>query len=1130
MDESNLFVLVSNLIRQAIENPSEYLSSLPDNLPALGDALDDLDDTAEAVAQAADLGAWLDRASQWQAQLETVAQEAFANAPNAVNELIVRFLQVNFPRTAASLLIAGVITTENDNSVNPPVVRSRMDWLKLRDFILDPETLINEQTWEDLFADIGHPHSGRLLSVLMGLLIMAPRTILALSRGELKFLGTDSPPVRGDQALPWSQFRNASSDWFSLTFPFGDPTVAEPNPETLFNVQSGLEPDFSGTLAIRANRKNIGSRVVTDFEMWFALAVDQDRWQLDLGDDWHLRIEPGITSGFGRDGAADEWHGAFSPFNVESPLLPADPADPVKISIGRERPDNQPDIMLGPPYDTRIVIRDLEFYIKLREVTPQFEIGAKIEGFSLVLAPRFFRTFGQPSSTFREGIRFGVDLDIAYGIGRGLTLNLFSDLEFVLFLDWTILGGDSDDDNFSLKLHTIRFVAELLATEDSFETRVNITTHISGRIGPVTLVIDGMGAWLGWVPSEDPRWIGFIPPTGAGLSIEVGPVIGGGFLDWRGGATERYAGLAYVKIKNYEIKAYGVHEKTTEGKTAVVVVMGVTFNPGIPLAYGFVINGFGGIVAINRRLDTDALRERLTSGAVGNVLFAPDPVRNAPIILGDLEALFPATDNVHVAGPTMRISWASFIHFDIGLLFEIATGTSFDDTRLNKVVLLGSAHCKLETSDFVVVDIQLDISGFIDTVKEVIEFDAALVRSSIYEIFTLTGDSAFRTSWGENKYTMLTMGGFHPRFNPEPAQFPEMARLGLAYDSDDDDIWFRFEFYFAITSNTVQTGGLIEVGLSKGLTAKGWISIDALIQFDPFAFEVQFAAGFRVSISSITLSGVKIVGIISGPGPVRISGSFCIELFFFDICWEDSFTLGSIAPPAIRGTNSSLIQALEPELYNTNNLTSTPSNENLIIVNDSLNTTQGIRVISPVGQLTWSQRRARLEVILSRLDGSPLGNGPQGVAATSPFQSGKVIDYFAPGQARDLTASEALHIAAFEEGISGINLGFDSEYGRAIGRNVDVHQFVLPKTIHVTLAAFRFPALVLESCQGRTATVQDFNLKPAIFDTLTEVWEIRNTQGEVVLKNLAKSDAFARADLSHETILPADDIVQLRVK
>ena len=86
-------------------------------------------------------------------------------------------------------------------------------------------------------------------------------------------------------------------------------------------------------------------------------------------------------------------------------------------------------------------------------------------------------------------------------------------------------------------------------------------------------------------------------------------------------------------------------------------MVGTSFRPGIPIGYGIIWIGIGGIIGIDRRADTDALRERLTSGAVGNILFAEDPVRNAPMLLGDLAALFPAKPGYHVFGLTVQLGW-----------------------------------------------------------------------------------------------------------------------------------------------------------------------------------------------------------------------------------------------------------------------------------------------------------------------------------------------------------------------------------------------------------------------------------------------------------------------------------------
>ena len=88
-----------------------------------------------------------------------------------------------------------------------------------------------------------------------------------------------------------------------------------------------------------------------------------------------------------------------------------------------------------------------------------------------------------------------------------------------------------------------------------------------------------------------------------------------------------------------------------------MLVIGTSFRPGRALGYGIFWIGVGGIIGIDRRADTDALRERLTAGAVGNILFADDPVRNAPVLLGDLAALFPPKADYHVFGLTVQLGW-----------------------------------------------------------------------------------------------------------------------------------------------------------------------------------------------------------------------------------------------------------------------------------------------------------------------------------------------------------------------------------------------------------------------------------------------------------------------------------------
>jgi len=1113
MDPKDLFAAVADAVGQALDDASRQLPRITGTDAAVQTARDAFDSATQAIADAADIDAWVPVANAWMASLENLAQAAFTAATDALDQLLVRVLFSQFPRTAATLVTVGVITAETDTAGN---TSWDIDWPALQDFFLDPETLINEQTWEDLFADLGHPHSGRLPAVLAAMILLAPRTILALHRNQLGVDGLPNPPIySGDNASAWAQYRDGSSEWLSFTLPFGDPLAVSPNPPGAMHWQADLAPDMSATLAFRSARRAQGLDTVTDFEAWLALGLDADVWKHELGNHWFIQVEPGLGAGFGKDGVADQWHGAFAPLQVNNPLLPSDPSDPITVSVGREVPGGRPDLIFGPPYDTHFAIEDLGAWVKFREATPVFEIGFDIEGMRAVLAPRWWRDFGQPSDLWREGVRFDLSMAFSYGVGVGVTLNLTSGLEIVWNVNWKT-GGDG----WELKLHSIRLVVELQADEDGIQARAKLLLHVSGQIGPVGIVVDGPGFWLGWwpAPAPDPGWriadwFGLLPPTGAGLSVEIGPVIGGGFVDWKGGDNDKYAGLLYLKIYAIEVTAFGIHERTEGGRTSFVAVLGARFSPGIALGWGFAITGFGGLVGINRRIDTDALRFRLSVGAVGNVLFAPDPVKNAPIILGDLDALFPAADQVHVGGPTMRISWIELVHFDIGLFFEIAVGAGvYGTTGLTKVLLLGSAHCRLGPEDFRLIDIQLDIVGFYDRVEGVVEFDASLVSSKILYYFVLTGDTAFRLSWGHHTYAMFTLGGFHPAFDPAPAQFPELARLGIAYDYElGFKIWFRKEFYFAITTNSLQMGGLTEVGIRAGpVNAVGWLAYDVLIQFKPFWFTASISAGFRVRFKAITLCGVRVTGTLSGPGPITIAAEFCIEILFFDICWSDSFDIGAAVTQAVE-TVASLLLALVPELGLARNLAAVGAVDNLATSSAAL-TAGDMAVVSPVGGLAWSQRVAPMDTLLDRFAGDPLQGGPQAVTVSSPQSSGVVVkDLFSPGSFASLSGAEALNRPAFERLPAGVELGFAGAESALVARNVSVKTFILPKNNPLLVFALTFPTLVTGAAELRRAAPGVFVRKDPQLAMGDEGWTLHDGAGGVVGTGLSATDAHQRA-------------------
>jgi hypothetical protein len=176
-----------------------------------------------------------------------------------------------------------------------------------------------------------------------------------------------------------------------------------------------------------------------------------------------------------------------------------------------------------------------------------------------------------------------------------------------------------------------------------------------------------------------------------------------------------------------------------------------------------------------------------------------------------------------------------------------------------------------------------------------------LVDSHLMGMLDLTGGAAFRLCAGAQPYSVLTLGGFHPAYNPEPLTFPaSLTRIAMVHGSPRDELYLRFEGYFAVTSNTLQFGAAVEALLQADrFVIHGTLVFDALIQFVPFHFQFDIRAAVDVSYSGHRLAGLTLTGALSGPGPVVLRAKVCIELLFFDICFSHTFRLGPSTPPPL---------------------------------------------------------------------------------------------------------------------------------------------------------------------------------------------------------------------------------------
>ena len=495
-----------------------------------------------------------------------------------------------------------------------------------------------------------------------------------------------------------------------------------------------------------------------------------------------------------------------------------------------------------------------------------------------------------------------------------------------------------------------------------------------------------------------------------------------------------------LKLAEITVDAFGLVETRLPGGArgfSLAILLRGEFPP-IQVGLGFVLTAVGGLIALNRRVDVDALRHRLASGTAGRILAPEDPIRNAPSLLADLGTVFPVAPGITVIGPTVRLVWADLVRFDIGVFFELPGP--------ERVVVLGSARASIEKPDggrpYLVI--RFDVVGVIDLQAGTVAFDAVLIDSQLLEILDLTGGAAFRLSWGNQPYAVLTVGGFNPAYNPEPLAFPSsLTRIAMVRGDPSDSLYLRFEGYFAVTTNTYQFGAAVEAIINAGhFHIQGILQFDALIRRQPFHFQFDIRASVRVRYKTRNLGGLTLTGVLSGPGPVILRARVCIEILFFDICFEDTFTLGSSHPPAVTAI-ASAVAALTEELDNPANLRVSETVDRYVALRPSP-PDLAQPVVSPLGQLLWVQHRAPLDLLLQRIGGAPLEE-PQMVEATSPQLTEAELDWFAPGSFADLTDAEALNRRAFERLTGGLRFGAPgTDDGPAATLQVTVRQIRLP--------------------------------------------------------------------------------------
>ncbi len=595
-----------------------------------------------------------------------------------------------------------------------------------------------------------------------------------------------------------------------------------------------------------------------------------------------------------------------------------------------------------------------------------------------------------------------------------------------------------------LALGPIEFQSlNLGATGGSAGLSISLGLDIKAALGPLQAVVSDIGAKFSLKPPPagqsgllgdlDIDW-DFQPPKGVGLSLDVGIVKGGGYL-YLDFEREEYAGALELVFSDFlTLKAIGlITTRMPDGSKgfSLLVVITAEFGAGLQLGFGVLLLGVGGLVGLNRTMRLDALMEGVRTGAVESVMFPTDIIANAPRIISDLRAFFPPEEQIFLIGPMAKAGWGTpaLITLSLGIIIEIP----------GNIAIVGVLKVALPTEDAPLIVLQVNFAGAIDFDKKQGFFFAALFESRVIFI-TIEGEMGLLIAWGSDTNFVLSVGGFHPLFTPPPLPFPSPKRVSLNILNES---WGRIRVsgYFAVTSNTVQLGVRAELffGFSE-FKIVGWLSFDALFQFNPFYFIIQISCGVELKVFGLGLFSISLKFSLEGTSPWRAKGYGKLKFLFFSIKARFDFTWGeektTTLPPI------EVMPLLVSEYEKLENWSVTiPAANSLLVSLRQLPAQPDTLVLHPLGTLSVTQRAVPLGITLDKIGSQKPSDAKKfSIDVTAGLtRLGDNEEDFAIGQFQDLGDGEKLTRPAFEKEEAGLKLAVGNEgmaTGGAVKRNL----------------------------------------------------------------------------------------------
>jgi hypothetical protein len=356
---------------------------------------------------------------------------------------------------------------------------------------------------------------------------------------------------------------------------------------------------------------------------------------------------------------------------------------------------------------------------------------------------------------------------------------------------------------------------------------------------------------------------------------------------------------------------------------------------------------------------------------------------------------------------------------------------------LTKVVLIGQLLAQLPpkaTGVPAILKLLIDVVGYYDAQEKFLMIRARLRDSFVgiegFATLNLSGELMLAMGFGDDPSFILSAGGFHPSFHDFPKGVPDkLERMAVSF-SIGGVVNFRTETYFAITSNSVQTGFRVSIAADFGVASiEGWLGFDAMILLKP-TFHFIVIVDFSVSVHAFgeKLCAVSVNMELNGPGEWRAKGKFSFSILWWDVDVPFDESWGSA--PAITEQTTSATSALLADLQRPERLLPEAPVGNSGLVTLATVEAGPVPFAHPLGRLTIAQKSIPFEVTIDRMGTKKLTEGgiryavgevTVGGRATTATQP--VVDHFARGQYMELSEQERIGGKSFERFPCGVSVG-----------------------------------------------------------------------------------------------------------